>query len=84
MGAAIGERAMVCRPNRVGNDSLDALELPVPVRQRRRAAQEGVGIGVKGGGEEVAHRRVLDDLAGIHHVDALAHLGDDAEVMGDE
>ena len=84
MGAAIGERAMVLGTDHVGHDSFDALELPVPVRQRRRAAQEGVGIGVERGGEEIAHRRVLDDLAGIHDVDAPAHLGDDAEVMGDE
>ena len=34
--------------------------------------------------EEPAALRDLDDLAGVHHGDAVRHAGDDAEVMGDE
>ena len=37
----------------------------------------GVGVEVGGGG-------VLDDLAGVHHGDPVAHPGDDAEVVGDQ
>ena len=37
-----------------------------------------------GGVEELAHRRLLDDLARIHHRDPVAHLGHDAEVVRDE
>ena len=34
--------------------------------------------------EQVAHRAHLDDPAGVHHRQRVAHLGDDAEVVGDE
>src|SRR5437773_8470309 len=27
---------------------------------------------------------LLDDLAGVHHTDLVRHLGDDAQVVGDE
>ena len=37
----------------------------------------GRGVEVGGGG-------VLDDLAGVHHGDSVAHPGDDAEVVGDQ
>ena len=37
----------------------------------------GRGVEVSGGG-------VLDDLAGVHHGDPVAHAGDDAEVVGDQ
>ena len=35
------------------------------------------GVEVGGGGD-------LDDLAGVHHRDAIAEPGDDAEVVGDQ
>ena len=35
-------------------------------------------------GEQRLHRRLLDDLAAVHHGDAVRHLGDDAEVVGDQ
>ena len=35
-------------------------------------------------GEERARRRLLDDLAGVHHGDLVGAAGDDAEVVGDE
>ena len=34
--------------------------------------------------EDLAHLSVLDDPAGIHHGDVVAHPGDDPEIMGDE
>ena len=34
--------------------------------------------------EEIVDRRGLDHLARIHHIDAVAELRDDAEVMGDD
>ena len=39
---------------------------------------------MRGAGEELAHRRLFDDAAGVHDDDALAELGDDAEVVRDE
>ena len=35
-------------------------------------------------GEDVLGGAFLDDLAGLHDVDALGHLAHDAEVVGDE
>ena len=35
-------------------------------------------------GEERVHRRLLDDAAGVHDRDAIGHLGDDAEIVGDQ
>ena len=49
----------------------------------RRAQQSG-GVGVCRGGVEVGGGSVLDDLAGVHHGDAVADAGDDAEVVGDQ
>ncbi len=34
--------------------------------------------------EDLVERRLLDDLAGIHHHHPVGHLGDDAEVVGDQ
>ena len=34
--------------------------------------------------EQRLDRRLLDDLAAVHHGDAVGHLGDDAEVVGDQ
>jgi hypothetical protein len=34
--------------------------------------------------EEISHRAMLDDPAGIHHRHPVAHPCDDAEVVGDE
>ena len=41
-------------------------------------------IAVLGLGEDVLGSAFLDDLAALHDVDALGHLADDAEVVGDE
>ena len=34
--------------------------------------------------EELVHRRLLDDLAAVHHDHAIGEVGDDAHVVGDE
>ena len=34
--------------------------------------------------EDLAGVALLDDLAGVHHADAVAHRADDAEVVGDQ
>ena len=34
--------------------------------------------------EQRVDRRFFDDAAGVHDGDAVGHLGDDAEVVGDE
>ena len=34
--------------------------------------------------KQPSHRSCLDELAGVHHSDAVAGLGDDSEIVGDE
>jgi hypothetical protein len=34
--------------------------------------------------EQIADGTVLADLASVHHRHSVAHLGDDAEIVGDE
>src|SRR5262245_28666108 len=50
----------------------------------RHRAHEGPRVGMLGFVEQLAYGRVLDDPARVHHGDAVAHLGHDAEVVGDE
>ena len=54
---------------------------PVDARDR---ADQALRVGVTRAGEQLADRRLLDDLAGIHHHDALRGLGDDAHRVGDQ
>ncbi len=53
----------------------------IALRLRR---QQLLGIAVLRLGEDVLGGAFLDDLAALHDVDALGHLADDAEVVGDE
>ena len=61
----------------------DDLSAAVRLRDRRHGGDQTAGVWVTGVGEELAHRRVLDELAGIHHADAVADRRDDAEVVRD-
>jgi hypothetical protein len=45
---------------------------------------EGGGVGVRRIVEEIVHRRILDDAAGIHHGNPIGEAGYDAEVVGDD
>src|SRR6185312_11979817 len=46
--------------------------------------QQCTGVRMLGRIEQIAHRTVFYDAAGIHNGHAVAHLCDDAEVMGNE
>ena len=50
----------------------------------RDGFQQFPRIGMKRGFEEIHGTPVLDDPAGIHRVDAVTNLCQDAQVMGDE
>ena len=83
-GAARGEAAAVGRPAHVGHAALDrgqALALLVEARDR---AQQAHRVGMLGPREEIADGGALDDLAGVHDGDIVGHLGDDAEIVGDQ
>ena len=49
-----------------------------------QAAQQADGVGVARVLEDVAGRALLDQPPGVEHADAVAHVGDDAEVVADE
>src|SRR5262245_21052961 len=50
----------------------------------RHRPEQRARVRVPGSIEELPHRRLLDDLAGVHHGDPVAHLCDDAEVVRHE
>ena len=50
----------------------------------RHRGEEARGVGMARAAEEGGDRRLLDLAAGVHHHDALGHLGHHAEVVGDE
>ena len=60
---------------------------PAARRPRRRLGdrrEQPLGVRVLRAREQVVDRRLLDDLPGVHHDDAVAEVGDHAEVVGDE
>ena len=54
------------------------------VAHPRDRVQQGLGIGMGRSIEDLRHRPQLDHPPGIHHRELVAHLGDDAEIVGDE
>src|SRR5882672_4143347 len=76
-----GEAAAFRRPGHVGHAALDRGQALALVVEPRDRAQQAHGVGMLGPGEQVTHRRALDDLAGIHHGYIVGHFGDDAEIV---
>src|SRR6266436_3786879 len=83
MGASRVEGAARRRLGEVGGVPRDRVERLLAAELWHRAEQ-GLGVGVLRRPEQIADRTVLDDLAGVHHRHFVAHLGDDAEIVGDE
>ena len=52
--------------------------------ERRDRLQQAPRVGVLGAGEQQLGRGRLDDPPGVHHRDVVGHLGDHAEVVGDD
>ena len=48
------------------------------------AIEQGLGVGVLRGAEDLLHRPLFDEVAVEHDEDAVGEVGDDAEVVGDE
>ena len=68
----------------VRHHAVDHGELVGLLVEPRHRAEQTDGVGMLGRRKQRIDRRLLDHLAGIHHGDVVAHLGDDAEVVGDE
>ena len=64
---------------------LDRHELAATLRvEARDRLEQADGVRVARASIELIGLGALDDVAGVHDVDALGHAGDDAEVVGDE
>ena len=50
----------------------------------RHRIEQALGVGMQRAAEQRADRRFLGLAAGIHDDDALRHLGDDAQIVGDQ
>src|SRR5688572_15971290 len=83
LGTARVERAAPRQVRRVGWLARNRIERLLAPELRHRAEQ-GARVWVLGVVEQLAYRRLLDDLAGIHHRDPVTHLRDDAEVVRHE
>ena len=82
--AALGEAAGGWRRRQARQAAGDALEIADGARVRRRGANQGRRIGMARRGEELGGRRLLDDLAGMHHDDPLGIGAGERQIVGDE
>ena len=79
------ERTRARRSEHVARGALDrGQRLLAPRVETRDRLEEAEGVGVARAGKELLGRAGLHEHPCIHHVDALAHAGDDAEVVRDE
>ena len=86
-GAALGEAAARGMCERIGGRALDrgeALALESAAVDAGHGVDEGPAIGMPRVGEKGLRRPFLDHLARVHHDDARAHAGDDAEIVADQ
>ena len=67
---------------RAGDRRQQALALADAVA--REAAEQADRVGMLGIVEHLLGGALLDDLAGVHHADPVAHRADHAEVVGDQ
>ena len=75
------------RVDQLGHGARDLLEPHLVQRGRvdaRDRADQALGVGMARVREQRLDARLLDDLPGIHHDDALRHLGDDAHRVRDQ
>ena len=63
--------------------SVDGAE-PLASASIRSRRQETSRVGMLRIPENLAHRTVLDDAAGVHDRDAVGGFSDDAKIVGDE
>lgn len=64
--------------------ALDGVEPLVVDARSRDGVQQALRVRMFGVCEQLFDRCLLDELAGVHHVDAVADLRDDAHVVGDK
>ena len=85
VAAARLERACLRRRKHIPGDPLDRMEpLPPGGVEPRDALEQADGVRVPRAGEELLRGARLHEHPRVHHVDPLAHPGDDAEVVRDQ
>src|SRR5207302_2994129 len=83
VGAARMEGTARRKTGQIRRVAADGIERLLAAELRHRAEQRP-RVGMLGSVEELPHRRLLDELAGVHDGDPVAHLRDDAEVVRHE
>ena len=84
VAAARRERALARRAQHVPRRAGDRLQLLAPAGvDPRHALEQAERVRMPRLREEAVGAAGLHEHAGVHHVDALAHAGDDAEVVRD-
>ena len=78
------KRQPVGQVDQVRDVARDDRQLVLDRADDRDRPDQALGVGVERVAEQRRHVGLLDDLAGVHHRDPVAHLGDDAEVVGDQ
>src|SRR5262249_43606162 len=71
------------KARRIGRLTRDAAKRLLDA-ELRNGIEEGPRVRMAGLVEQPPHRLHLHDLSRVHHRDPVTHLGDDAEVVGDE
>ena len=85
--AAVGEDAARRAPSPGGGRNPGSCRAPafaLSVSRRGMQRSRPTVYGWRGSVEHLARRSLLDQLAGVQHADAVAHLRDHAEVVADE
>ena len=83
--AARGERARLGRKEHVARGALDRVERRLASGvEAGDALEQAERVRVPWLGEHLPRRAGLDEHPGVHHVHALAHAGDDAQVVRDQ
>ena len=82
--AARGEAAARGQVDQVRHVAGDDRQLLAEVADDRDRPDEAAGIRMERLAEQRHDVGLLDDLAGVHHCDPIAHLGDHPEVVGDQ
>jgi hypothetical protein len=83
VGAARMEGAAEWELGQIGRLAGDGVQGLLAADLRNRAEQ-GFGVRVARRTEQLVDGALFDDAAGVHHGHAIAHAGDDAQVVGDE
>ena len=82
--AAWREGAAGRQRGKVGRLALDRGQPLAAVAHARDRVQQRLGVRMRGRIENARHRTGFHHASGVHHRKLVAHLGDDAEIMGDE